>query len=254
MVYPSAASVTARYPSHQRCSPLPPRRSPRFYCFHKNAAPEPAARRPSLTAGRHPAILSAMSTPAPEHQPISPIATQAAGRLASAATKSTKLKRLLWSIVEATLFRYSFHTWSNWRAMLLRLFGAKIGRNCIIRRTSKVYYPWMLEMGDLVIIGDNANLYCLGKVTLGNRCMVSQEAYLCAGTHDYTRLDLPLVTKPITIGEDAWVCAKAFIGPGVTVGTGAVVGACAVVDRDVPAWTIVAGNPARIISERHLES
>jgi len=82
--------------------------------------------------------------------------------------------------------------------------------------------------------------------------MVSQEAYLCAGTHDYTKLALPLVTMPITIEADAWICARAFIGPGVTVGAGAVVAAGAVVPRDVPAWTIVGGNPARFIKERVL--
>ena len=181
-------------------------------------------------------------------------APTASGRLISAAPTKWKVNRLLWSVVEATLFRYSFHTWSGWRAFLLRLFGAKIGKNCIIRRTVRVYYPWLLEMGDLVIIGDNANLYCLGKITLGNRCMVSQEAYLCAGTHDYTRLNLPLVTKPIAIGEDAWICARAFIGPGVVVGTGAVVGACAVATKDIPNWTVVAGNPAVTIKKRATQS
>jgi putative colanic acid biosynthesis acetyltransferase WcaF len=156
-------------------------------------------------------------------------------------------------MVQNTAFRYSFHTWSGWRAFLLRCFGAKIGRSCIIRRTVKVYYPWQLEIGDLVIVGDAVNLYCLGKITLRDRCMVSQEAYLCAGTHDYTRLDLPLVTKPITVGEEAWVCARAFIGPGVTVGEGAVVGACAVVMKDVAPWKIVAGNRAEVVGERRLQ-
>ncbi len=175
-------------------------------------------------------------------------------RLISAAPTSWKVRRVLWSMVEATAFRWSFHTWSGWRAMLLRLFGARIGRQCLIRRTVKIYYPWLLEMGDLVIVGDSANIYCLGKITLSDRCMVSQEAYLCAGTHDYTRLDLPLIRVPIHIGSDAWICARAFIGPGVTVGEGAVVGACAVVMKDVAAWMIVAGNPAVAVKSRELNS
>ena len=177
-------------------------------------------------------------------------ATEAAGRLTSAATKTTKIKRLIWSIVEATLFRYSFHTWSRWRAFLLRLFGAKIGRRCTIRRTSKVYYPWLLEMGDISCLGDHSEVYNLGRVVIGQRVSLSQYAYLCAGTHDYTRIDMPLVTKPITIGDDAWICAKAFVGPGVRVGAGAIVAACSVAVKDVPAWTIAAGNPAKPVKPR----
>ena len=191
---------------------------------------------------------------APEEKLAPPAAApphdKALQRNISAAPLSWKIRRLLWSMVEATLYRCSFHTWSRWRAFLLRCFGAKIGPHCIIRRTSRVYYPWLFEMGELGCIGDSATIYCLGKITLGAGCMVSQEAYLCAGTHDYTQLSLPLVTRPIVVGADAWICARAFVGPGVTVGAGAVVGACAVVHKDVPAWTVVAGNPAVVLKPR----
>ena len=173
-------------------------------------------------------------------------------RLISPVTTGWKIRRLLWSVVQGTLFRYSFHTWSGWRAFLLRSFGAKIGAHCVIRRTVRTYYPWLLEIGSLVIIGDKAELYSLGKITIQDRAMISQEAYLCAGTHDYNSPALPLVTSPITIHADAWVCARAFIGPGVVIGEGAVVAACAVVVKDVPAWTIVGGNPAKAIKSRPL--
>jgi putative colanic acid biosynthesis acetyltransferase WcaF len=93
-------------------------------------------------------------------------------------------------------------------------------------------------------------VYNLGAVTLGDRVTVSQEAYLCAGTHDYTQAWMPLLAPPITLKNDAWVCARAFVGPGVTVGEGAIVGAAAVVTRDVEDWTVVAGNPARPIKPR----
>ena len=176
----------------------------------------------------------------------------AAARLISPVPTSWKIRRLLWSIVQNTLYRYSFHTWSRWRVLLLRIFGAKVGKQCIIRRTVRVYYPWQLDVGDLAVIGDKAEIYNLGKITIGHRVMISQEAYICAGTHDYTSLAMPLVTAPITVGADAWICARAFVGPGVTVGDGAVVGACAVAMKDVPPWTVVAGNPARAVKKREM--
>jgi putative colanic acid biosynthesis acetyltransferase WcaF len=151
-----------------------------------------------------------------------------------------------------TLFRLSFHTMSGWRSFLLRRFGAKVGRRCIIRRSVRVYYPWNLEMGDLCIIGDEVRLYDLGRIMIGDRVMISQEAYLCAGTHDHTDPALPLLTPPIQVCADVWICARAFIGPGVTVGEGAVVAACGVAVKDVEAWTMVGGNPAKFIGRREL--
>ncbi len=161
-----------------------------------------------------------------------------------------KVKRVLWSVVEATLFRYSFHTWSGWRAGLLRAFGAKIGSGCTIRRTANVYYPWNLRMGAMSSLGDNVQVYNLGMIELGRCATISQEAYLCGGTHDYRYRTMPLIRKPIAIGADAWVCARAFIGPGVTVGEGAIVAAGSVVHKDVEGWTIVGGNPAKVLKVR----
>jgi putative colanic acid biosynthesis acetyltransferase WcaF len=171
-------------------------------------------------------------------------------RLRSSQPLRVKLGRLCWAAVEATLFRYSFHTMYGFRRALLRMFGAQVGPQARVRRTVRVYYPWNLTLGELAIVGDDARIYNLARITLGPRAMVSQEAYLCAGTHDYTTLALPLVTMPIVVEADAWVCARAFIGPGVTVGAGAVVAAGAVVPRDVPAWMIVGGNPAKMIKKR----
>lgn len=141
----------------------------------------------------------------------------------------------------------------GWRAFLLRCFGASIGRRCRIRRTVRVYYPWNLQLGDAAILGDEAEIYSLGLISIGPRAMISQQAYLCAGSHDYTHPDLPLLTPPISIGEEAWICARAFVGPGVIIGNGAVVAAAAVVVKDVPPWMIVGGNPAKIIKPRRLD-
>ena len=137
---------------------------------------------------------------------------------------------------------------------MLRLFGASVGPRCRIRRTARFYYPWNVSIGTMCTIGDEAELYSLGKITIGDGAMVSQQAYICAGTHDYTDVALPVVPLPIEIGPEAWICARAFVGPGVKVGTGAIVAACGVAVKDVPEWTIVGGNPAKFIKKRELRN
>ena len=171
-------------------------------------------------------------------------------RRTSTLTTGMKVKRLVWSVVEGTLFRFSFHTWSRWRAALLRGFGATVGNGCTIRRTSRVYYPWNLRMGDMSCLGDDVQVYNLDVIELGRCATISQEAYLCGGTHDYRLRTMPLVKRPIVVGADAWVCARAFIGPGVKVGEGAIVAAGSVVQKDVGEWTIVGGNPAKFLKMR----
>lgn len=107
--------------------------------------------------------------------------------------------------------------------------------------------PWNLEIGMAAAVGDRAILYALGPISIGERATISQGAHLCAGTHDLRDPARPLLKLPIRIGDDAWICADAFIGPGVTIGRGAVAGACAVIVKDVGEDCIVAGNPARLI-------
>jgi len=161
-----------------------------------------------------------------------------------------KIWRLLWAIVQATFFRYSFHTWNGWRIFLLNSYGADIDPKCIIRRTTKIECPWNLTMGRNSCLGDGAIVYCLGKVTIGERVSISQYAHLCAGTHDYNDRDMPLLRPPITIEDDAWLAADSFVGPNVTVGEGAILGARAVAMRDLDPWTIHSGNPAIISRTR----
>ena len=140
------------------------------------------------------------------------------------------------------------------RASLLRLFGARIGKRVHIYPSVRITLPSHLVVEDDSTIGDHAEIYNLGKISIGSRTTISQRAHLCAGTHDYTDPCMPLLKTGITIGDDVWICADAFIGPGVKVGTGAIVGARAVAVRCVPAWKIVAGNPAKVINDRVLES
>ena len=115
-------------------------------------------------------------------------------------------------------------------------------------------HPWLLTLGNNTFVSDDVTVYNLGPVTIGDQTVISQGSYLCAGTHDYTRPDLPLVRSPITIGSGVWICAQAFIGPGVTIGDNSVVGARAVVTRDVPPGVVVAGNPARVIKPREMQA
>jgi putative colanic acid biosynthesis acetyltransferase WcaF len=157
-------------------------------------------------------------------------------------------RRLAWEWVQRTAIRFSprrAHRWRNW---WLRRFGAEIAG--ATRPTTRIVHPWLLSLGSFSLLGEEVTVYNLGPVTIGEHSVVSQRAYLCAGSHDYTRPDLPLTRDPIRIGSGVWICAEAFIGPGVTIGDNAIVGARAVVARDVPPATIVAGNPARVIKTR----
>lgn len=122
-----------------------------------------------------------------------------------------------------------------------------MGREVHLHPTVRIAIPWNLRLGDYCAVGDGAILYSLGPINVGVRATISQGAHLCAGTHDWRRPDMPLLKPPIRIGDDVWICAEAFIGPGVTVGDGAIVGARAVAMRDVEGSTIVSGNPAREI-------
>jgi putative colanic acid biosynthesis acetyltransferase WcaF len=149
------------------------------------------------------------------------------------------------------LFRFSPRSCFGWRRSF-RCFGAKIGNDVHIYSSATIYFPWNLEAGDESAIGEYAFIYNLGRVTIGARATISHRAHLCAGTHDYTKSDFPLLRLPIVIGVQAWICADAFVGPGVTIGEGAIVGAAAVAANDVKPWMIVAGNPAREIKRREI--
>lgn len=161
------------------------------------------------------------------------------------------LLRVLWALA-SPLFGWSPRPLFAWRVFLLRRFGAQIGADVRIYPSAHIRMPWNLRIDELATVGEEANLYSLGMIHIGARSMVSQGAHLCAGSHDHRDPRLPLLTPPITIGRDVWICAEAFIGPGVSIGDGCVVGARSVVVKDVPAWRIVAGNPARVIGEREL--
>ena len=166
-------------------------------------------------------------------------------------TSGEMTRRVLWALAEP-LFRFSPRPCFGWRRFLLRCLGAQIARSVRVYPSATIYFPWNLAIGDESAIGEQVLIYNLGRVTVGSRVTISHRAHLCAGTHDHTRADFPLLRPPIVIGSDAWICADAFLGPGVTVGEGAIVGARAVVVKDVEARSIVVGNPARESKKREM--
>lgn len=171
-------------------------------------------------------------------------------QLAQPITWRNKFGRVLWQVVWLLLFRPTPRTFHAWRCYLLRSFGAKIGKRAHPYPSARVWAPWNLVMEDDSCLSEQVDCYCVDKIHLGNRVTVSQYSFLCTASHDYTRRDMPLVTAPIRIEDDAWVTADVFVGPGVTIGEGAVVGACSTITKDVPRWTVVAGTPPEIIGPR----
>ncbi len=162
------------------------------------------------------------------------------------------LRRLLWAGVQATLFRWSPRPLHGFRAGLLKLFGATIPTpfQVVIFPTAKITFPWKLTLAPRSMVGPRVILYNLAPITLQRGANVSQNCHLCAGTHDFNRWAMPLVTRPIVIGENAWLGADVFVGPGVTVGELCVVGARSVVVKDLPPRTIGVGSPCRPVKTR----
>lgn len=163
-----------------------------------------------------------------------------------------RLFRVGWSVSWLLLASWTpppLHRWRNW---LLRLFGADLHRTARVYGKAIIWYPPNLTMHAHAVLGPRANCYCMDKITIDKMAVVSQGAQLCAGTHDISDPNFQLVTKPIVIGPRAWVAAEAFVGPGVTVNEGAVIGARAVLFRDAEAWGVYAGNPATRMKTRVL--
>ena len=164
-------------------------------------------------------------------------------------TRKELAGRAIWAAC-GPFFRFSPRLLWGWRCFLLRLFGAKVGRHVHILPSARIFIPWNLEIGDWSSVGFDALIYNLGPVRIGEKVTISQRAHLCAGSHDFRDPTMPLTKPPIEIGDKAWICADAFVGPGVVVGERAVVAARAVVVRDVGEGQIVGGNPAKEIGKR----
>lgn len=158
---------------------------------------------------------------------------------------SNKVGRLVWNAVWLLLYRPSPTPLHAWRRCLLRLFGATVARGAYPYPRAKIWAPWQLSMGKYSCLANDVDCYCVAPITLGERVTVSQYSYLCSASHNYLDPSMPLVTAPITIESEAWIAADVFIGPGVRIGQGAVVGARSTVTKDVEPWTVVAGSPPK---------
>lgn len=156
----------------------------------------------------------------------------------------------IWWLVQSTLFACSPQFMYGWRRLLLRIFGAEIGCGVLIRPSAKITYPWKLRIGDYSWIGDNVELYTLGKITIGKNSVVSQRSYLCTGSHDYKKSTFDIFQREIVVEDEVWIAADVFIFPGITIAKGAVIGARSVVYRDMPTGMLCMGSPAAPIRPR----
>lgn len=164
-----------------------------------------------------------------------------------------KLKRLLWEIVWILFIRITPRwTLNGWRRFWIVTFGAAIGRGIVIRGSAEVWQPWRLRIGDNSWIDANVKLYSVDDIRIGHDAVVSEGAFICTASHDISSETFQLETAPIEIEDYAWVCSRAIVLPGVKIGEGAVVAAGAVVTKDVAPWTIVGGNPAKLIGQRKI--
>lgn len=164
-----------------------------------------------------------------------------------------KLIVQLWWIIYALFFRPSPQVLYGWRRFLLKCFGAKIGKNVIVRPSAQITYPWKVKIGDYSWIGDDVVLYSLGEIEIGSNTVISQRSYICTGSHDYTKTDFPIYAEKIIIEDQCWLATDVFIAPGTTIKKGTVVGARSSVFKSLDSFSIYAGSPAKFIKKREVE-
>lgn len=164
-----------------------------------------------------------------------------------------RLGRAVWGAVWLLLFRPSPRPLHAWRAALLRLFGARLGKDVHVYPGARVWAPWQLTIGNRVGVADGAVLYNMAPMTIGDECVISQGAHLCGGSHDIDSPNFQLIAAPIVLAPRVWICAEAFVGPGVKIAEGCVAGArCVLMNSVDQPWTVWAGNPATMRRTRKM--
>ena len=167
-------------------------------------------------------------------------------------SRANRLYRLAWSIAWLLLARWTPPPLRGWRRLLLRMFGADVAPTANVYASARIWSPANLTIHEHAAIGPGAIVYSMAPILIGAFAVISQRAHLCAGTHDIEDAGFRLHARPITIGAHAWIAAEAFVGPGVTVGEGAVLGARGCAMRDLAPWTVNSGNPATLLRHRHI--
>lgn len=185
-----------------------------------------------------------MSGPA---DPFRPLARGAEFPLAN------KLERVAWRLVWGLLARPTPPQLAGWRRVLLRLFGARVGAGAKVYASARIWLPRNLELGAGAVVGPGAELYNQGRIVIGPCCVISQRAFLCASTHRVSDPEFALETRPVTLGRGCWVAAEAFVGPGVTMGDGAVLAARGALFEDAEPMGVYRGNPAALLGRRRFE-
>lgn len=165
-------------------------------------------------------------------------------------TPGERLRETIWDYLGQPLMRRTLERWYGLRRVMLRLFGARIHPTARVSRTVRIHHPWNLTIEEGSAVGSRAILFCLGPVRIGPRCHVSQFAHLCAGSHDYTRSDMALITDPIVLEEGVWIAADTFVGPGVTIGRDTIIGARATVLHSRGPGLVCVGDSAKPIHPR----
>ncbi len=160
--------------------------------------------------------------------------------------------RVVWGIAWLVLCRFTPPPLHGWRRLVLRAFGAKVGKRARVHASVNIWLPANLELGANALIGPRARIYNQAAIRIGERAIVSQDSTICASTHDVADPDFQLVLRPVEIGPRCWVAAEAFVGPGVTMNEGAVLGARGALFDDAESWTIYRGNPASAVKARRI--
>ncbi len=162
----------------------------------------------------------------------------------------SKIYVQIWWIINDTLFKWSPQALYGWRRFLLRLFGAQIGNNALIRSTVKITYPWNVSIGSYSWIGDDCVLYSLGKINIGSHVAVAHSVYFNTGGHHYDKITFDIFAKPLVVEDECWITNDVYIAPGVTIGKGTIVGARSTVLKDLPGGMVCVGSPAKVIKFR----
>lgn len=159
-------------------------------------------------------------------------------------TLQNRIRRIFWRTTWLLLASWTPPFLHEWRSALLRAFGARIGKGVHVYPSVSIWAPWNLVIDDEAGVGPNVHLYSMALIHIGKRVVISQGAHLCAGTHDYRLENFPLIARPIFVGDRAWICASAFVGPGVSIGEGSILSATGCSFKNLDPWSIYVGNPA----------